>query len=248
MASKERRSKNEKKQRKSLIDLITYAYIRRIKKWMFCPACQDGKMSINRSSTLWQCESCGYQLSADEFEDDYVFWFCDECKAYLNSQEEFNRNSPKHICKKCGYENDTTFDTIKGICTDCGKTIPDPDSTLCVDCRLIRREKAKKWLLAAGAIAGAVLAAVAVSNSTSTSTGTAPIDITDIDDSDDADEVYGLGPGLYPTCKTCGAKMTSFDNWAWYTCPACSDSVRIIEGKETWYDEVFGTGKKTALF
>ena len=30
---------------------LTYAYIRKIKKWMFCPACQHGKMTINKAST-----------------------------------------------------------------------------------------------------------------------------------------------------------------------------------------------------
>lgn len=236
---------DEKKPRKSLVDLMTYAYIRRIKKWMFCPACQNGKMAINHSSTLWQCEDCGYQLSADEFEDDYVFWFCDECEAYLNMQDGFNRNSIKHICQKCGYENDTTFENIKGICSDCGKKIPDPDATLCVDCKIIRKEKAKKWLLTAGVVAaGVVLAVVTSSDSESTSEPSMSASLPNADDSDNDDEVYGLGPGRFPTCKTCGASMTQFDNWAWYTCPMCQDRVRIIEGKETWYDEIFGTGKK----
>lgn len=145
-----------KKKRKSMVDRITYAYIRRIKKWMFCPACQEGKMTINKKSTLWTCEDCGYKLSADEFEDDYVFWFCDECKAYLNNQEGFDRNSNRHICKKCGYENDTTFDNLKGICSDCGKIIPDPDATLCADCLQIRRQKAKDRIATAGKVVGVV--------------------------------------------------------------------------------------------
>ena len=38
--------------------------------------------------------------------------------------------------------------------------------------------------------------------------------------------------------------MTKFDGWAWYTCPECEDKVRIIEGKETWHDEIFNKGKK----
>ena len=61
--------------KKNLTEKITHAYIRKIKKWMFCPACRDGKMVINKKSTMWQCEKCSYQLSADEFEDDYVFGF-----------------------------------------------------------------------------------------------------------------------------------------------------------------------------
>lgn len=146
--------------RKKLLETFTYAYIRKIKKWMFCPACQQGKMTINKQSTLWTCEDCGYKLSADEFEDDYVFWFCDECNTYLNNQEGFDRSVPRHICKKCGCENDTTFDNLKGICSDCGKVISDPDGTLCADCRMARRQKAKELLSTAGKVAG-VVAAVA---------------------------------------------------------------------------------------
>lgn len=90
MAKKgDKKNSDSKKPKKSLIDLMTYTYIRRIKKWMFCPACQNGKMAINRSSTLWQCEDCGYRLSADEFEDDYVFWFCDECEEKVLQSADF---------------------------------------------------------------------------------------------------------------------------------------------------------------
>ena len=46
----------DKKKRKSILDKLTYAYIRKIKKWMFCPACQQGNMAINKRSTLWICE------------------------------------------------------------------------------------------------------------------------------------------------------------------------------------------------
>lgn len=144
----------ETKKHKTFFDALTYAYIRKVKKWMFCPACQQGKMSINKKSTLWTCEECGYKLSADEFEDDYVFWFCDECKSYLNNQEGFDRQAIRHICKKCGYENDTTFDNLKGICTDCGKIIPDLDGNLCLDCRHIRRQKAKERFITVGKIVG----------------------------------------------------------------------------------------------
>ena len=149
-----------KKKRKNIVDTITYAYIRKIKKWMFCPACHNGKMTINKKSTIWTCEECGYKLSADEFEDNYVFWFCDECGAYLNIQEGFDRTATRHICGNCGYENDTTFDNLKGICSDCGKVIPDPESTLCIDCKLARKVKAKEWLKTAGKVVG-VAAAVA---------------------------------------------------------------------------------------
>lgn len=147
---------------KNILDRLTYAYIRRIKKWMFCPACQQGKMTINKKSTTWSCEDCGYQLSADEFEDDYVFWFCDECNTYLNNQDGFDGKGTRHICRNCGYENDTTFDNIKGICSDCGKIIPDSDTTLCADCKQTRKVKAKQWLITASKVVGTVTAIAGV--------------------------------------------------------------------------------------
>lgn len=153
--------------RKNLFEAATYAYIRKIKKWMYCPACQQGKMTINKKSTVWTCEECGYKLSADEFEDNYVFWFCDECKAYLNNQEGFDKNASRHICKKCGYENDTTFNNLKGICSNCGKTLPDSDATLCADCRQARINKAKKIAKIVAGVTAAVGVAYVAYKSTS---------------------------------------------------------------------------------
>ena len=180
--------KTRKKKNKNILEILTYAYIRKIKKWMFCPACQNGKMSINKKSTLWTCEECGYKLSADEFEDDYVFWFCDECNSYLNNQEGFDRHASRHICKKCGYENDTTFNNLKGICTDCGKIIPDPDGTLCVDCRQIRRQKAKERLITAGKVVGAVAAVAGTAYLASQSDGNGSVDYIPHTSGDDDDE------------------------------------------------------------
>lgn len=235
-----------KSKKKRIIDRLTYAYIRRVKKWMFCPACQRGKMSINKRSTMWICKDCGYKLPAAEFEDDYVFWFCDECSAYINSQEGFNRQANRHICRNCGYENNTTLDNVKGICSDCGKVIPDPDGTLCVECRQERCRRAKEWLINAGKVVGVVATVAGVAYLASQSNDEEGEGYTAILDRDDGnDDVYGLGPGIYPYCKTCGTEMTEFDGWAWYTCPFCENSVRIIEGKETWYDEIFGKGKKS---
>jgi predicted RNA-binding Zn-ribbon protein involved in translation (DUF1610 family) len=232
-----------KKNKIGLGDRATYFYIKNIKKWMFCPSCKNGKMSFNKKTSHWVCEDCGYSFSEEYFLDDCVFWFCDECEIYLNNQEGFDKHSPKHICRNCGYENDTTFDNIKGTCSDCGKILPNPDATLCADCRQSRREKAKQWLKVAAGIAVVVGAAVVAASATEDNENT---DYTPLpnDNSDDDNEVYGLGEGIYPTCKTCGAKMTKFDGWAWYTCPECEDKVRIIEGKETWHDEIFNKGKK----
>ncbi len=110
-------------------------------------------------------------LFTDEFEDDYVFWFCDECKTYLNNQEGFDRSSDKHICTKCGYKNDTTFENVKGICSDCGKVISDPNGTLCADCLQERRKKAKERLITAGKIVGGVAVAAGVAYLASQSYG-----------------------------------------------------------------------------
>lgn len=155
---------NNEKRRNSIVDMLKYAYIRKIKKWMFCPACHQGKMTINKKSTLWTCEDCGYKLSNDEFQDNYVFWFCDECNRYLNSQDGFDCRANKHICRNCGYENDITFNNVKGICIDCGKTIPDSDATLCIACKELRKRKAKEQLIKVGKLAAgaAVVAGISI--------------------------------------------------------------------------------------
>lgn len=41
--------KAKTKTRKNIVEILASAYIRRIKKWMFCPACQNGKMTINKN-------------------------------------------------------------------------------------------------------------------------------------------------------------------------------------------------------
>lgn len=149
---------------KKIKNRLTYAYIRRIKKWMICPSCKTGKMRIDKKTNMWACNSCGYMLSNDEFKDDYVFWFCDECATYLNIQEGFDRNAKKHICKKCGYENDTTFDNIKGICSDCGKLLTNPDVTLCQDCKKVRIQKTADIAITIGVVAGAVAVGIATAS------------------------------------------------------------------------------------
>ena len=49
----------------------------------------------------------------------------------------------------------------------------------------------------------------------------------------------------YPKCNVCGAKMTEYDGWAWYTCPNCGNSVRDNQdGTWTWHKEIFGKKAK----
>ena len=244
--------KKTDKKNTSISDRLTHFYIRRIKKRMRCPACKDGEMIINNKASFWVCKDCGYKLSADEFEDDYVFWFCDECESYLNNQEGFDCHAPKHICRNCGYENDTSVNNIMGICADCGRILPDPTATLCADCRQARRDAAKRWLITAGKVAGTVAAvAGAIYLATRETDNHENIKQPDLLDGDmdgdteeDDDEVYGLGEGIFPNCNACGAEMNIFDGWAFYTCPECGNKVRIIEGNTMWYSEIFKEGKK----
>ena len=192
-----------KKNKHNIADKAQYFYIKNIKRWMFCPNCKNGKMTFNNKTSLWVCKDCGYNFSEDYFLDDCVFWFCDECETYLNNQEGFDRHALKHICSNCGYENDTTFDNIKGTCSDCGKTLNDSNATLCDDCRRARREKARKWLITAGkvavgiaAIAGTVILAItAAEEDKLTDYSPSPED----DDNEKSDEANGENKTLYIT-------------------------------------------------
>ena len=224
----------------NLSDKLKYSYIKNIKRYMMCPSCNK-KMQFSKSRQAWICNNCRYTLDEKEFLDDYVFWFCDECGVYLNDQDNFDRHSKKHICTNCGFENDTCFDNVKGMCRDCGKILKNPDLSLCEECRKIRQDKAKTHIVKLGKIAGAVAVAagavyLAVKSSENDEENTEYLKDDDYDGDDDMKD--------YPICRTCGSEMTDFDGWAWYTCPECGDSVRIIDGTETWKNEIFGTGKK----
>lgn len=217
-----------KKKRKSIVGTLTYAYIRKVKKWMFCPACQQGKMIINKKSTHWICEDCGYKLSADEFEDNYVFWFCDECNTYLNNQEGFDRYASRHICKKCGYENDTTFDNVKGICSDCGKLIPDPDGTLCIECKQARQDKAKEWLKTAGKVVGFAAAVAGAVYLASQSTNDNDTSYTPLPSGDDVKEDYGM------RCANCGNtdENSLWDEGDTIYCSRCAHRTSVETGED----------------
>ena len=219
------------KKKKSIVDRLTRAYVRKIKKWMFCPACQNGKMAINKKSTMWTCEECGYQLSTDEFEDGYVFWFCDECHTYLNNQEGFDKHAARHICKKCGYENDTTLDNVKGICSDCGKIIPDPDGTLCINCRQARKAKAKEWLKTAGKVVGVAAVVAGAAYLASQSSGSD--DRTDYKYLPDEDD-EGEGEDCGMRCANCGNtdEKTLWDEGDTIYCSKCTHRTLIETGED----------------
>jgi DNA-directed RNA polymerase subunit RPC12/RpoP/predicted RNA-binding Zn-ribbon protein involved in translation (DUF1610 family) len=224
----------------SLRDKATFTYIKNVKRWMFCPACGD-KMRINRKTNIWNCQNCNYKLSDKEFRSGYIFWFCDSCDSFLNNQAGFDINTGTWVCTECGFENTLTSENIADICKDCGAKISTGTTPcLCDNCREIRRKKMVKRIqtgakIAAGAavvVKAAHTAIKMVASDTSSSK-----DLSDYDSPRLEDD--------YPTCKSCGSKMTDFDGWAWYTCPECGNSVRIIDGTTTWHDEIFGRGTRS---
>lgn len=77
-------------------------------KKMLCPNCQENDMILNKKIAKWECSKCGYSLLDSEFKNNYVFWFCDKCGAFLNNQKRFNIKSDTNKCQKCGYINDTS--------------------------------------------------------------------------------------------------------------------------------------------
>lgn len=97
---------------KSLKDRLTYYYIREIKKTMECLACRNHIMRVNKKTGEWKCEFCGYHFSIEEFENGMVFWFCDKCGTFLNTQEGFDENKKLFVCQKCGFINNVTEDNI----------------------------------------------------------------------------------------------------------------------------------------
>lgn len=129
----------------SLISKATYFYIKNIKRWMECPVCHN-KMMFDKETDNWSCDTCNYILSEKDFLDDFIFWFCDGCNTYLNVQEGFNQNATNWTCKKCGFDNDITFNNIKGECKDCGTLLDNPDSSICSNCKTVRIQKAQNFL------------------------------------------------------------------------------------------------------
>lgn len=126
-------------------DLLTHTYIKNIKKWLYCPNCNNdkNKLRISDDNQLWICDKCGYTLSVEEFENDYIFWFCDNCNAFLNVQNGFTEKEETWLCEKCGFLNYTGKDNILGICKYCGIDLENPDLTICLNCR---DEQYDKWM------------------------------------------------------------------------------------------------------
>lgn len=122
-------------------DSLNYFYIKRIKQWIECPVCHE-KMLFSKEQKSWICAKCAYTITEEEFLDDYVFWFCDGCSSYLNSQRGFDRKGTTWTCSECGFHNDITHANVKGMCKDCGTLLDNPNASVCPECKTIRLEKA----------------------------------------------------------------------------------------------------------
>ena len=125
----------------NFVDKLTYFYIKNIKCSMICPVCKHD-LFFSKHTKSWICNNCYYELPEAEFLDDFIFWFCDGCETYLNIQKSFDKKSKKHICERCGFNNDTTFSNVKGQCKDCEKMLSNPDAIICKECKKERMIKA----------------------------------------------------------------------------------------------------------
>ena len=83
-----------------------------VKKWTNCPACRSPNMYLGPSGRKWKCPDCGYVLPRFDRDPFSVFWFCDECEAYLNVQPEFTTKSGIWKCTECGHQNNVTKGNI----------------------------------------------------------------------------------------------------------------------------------------
>lgn len=71
----------------------------------------------------------------DKLNGEYIFWYCDNCNAYLNKQEGFDPSADNHVCTKCGFVNDTTEANIKRVCSECGCILENQNEKICEDCK-----------------------------------------------------------------------------------------------------------------
>lgn len=76
-----------------------------------CPACRGKNMMLGSERKLWLCADCGYKIS-DRVMQDEVFWFCDECDAFLNIQAGFTDKNNEWMCTDCGHKNSMTENDI----------------------------------------------------------------------------------------------------------------------------------------
>ncbi len=82
-----------------------------VKYWMDCPACRSQYAYLGPEGKKWRCPDCGYTIT-DKEKNRSVFWFCDNCDAFLNVQDGFTEKSGKWTCTECKYENDVTKENL----------------------------------------------------------------------------------------------------------------------------------------
>lgn len=78
-----------------------------VKLWMDCPACRSPNMYLDLSERKWKCPDCGYLISRLQ-KNNAIFWFCDDCDAFLNVQEGFTTENCRWVCNECDFSNDVT--------------------------------------------------------------------------------------------------------------------------------------------
>ncbi len=205
----------------NLKEKLTHTYLKRIRRWTFCPSC-GGKMNINKQAGIWECEECTYTFLSHDFQLKYGFYFCDKCGSFLNNQPGFSLEKKSWICVQCKFENALTADNNVSICINCGKKLSKGlKQPLCDDCKT-EQNKVIFW----GSIAFIFTLGWFIYNAADRS----------FTSSSSADEES------YPICKSCGARMTDYDGVSWYTCPECGDEVRKNDdGTMTWENEIFGS-------
>ena len=220
---------------KSLADILSYMYIKRIKRWMDCPVCY-GRLLFSKQMKAWVCARCEYTIHEDDFLDDFVFWFCDGCGTYLNVQPGFDRKGTHWVCEKCGFDNDTTFNNIHGECKDCGALLMNPDATICRDCKIVRLQKAKAVLSAASDMCFALSDAIRPKESASTAyqyIGDSGDDYDEEEDDDDDDDEYDDDEDAMK-CGYCGNTDTNSlcDEGDTIYCSLCQHRTSVATGKD----------------
>lgn len=83
----------------------------KVKLWMDCPSCRSPNMYLGPSGKKWRCPDCGYTISRFQ-KNTTVFWFCDDCDAFLNVQEGFTTKNGRWICSECGFSNEVTKENV----------------------------------------------------------------------------------------------------------------------------------------
>ena len=82
-----------------------------VKRWTDCPACRYPGMYLGPEGKKWKCPQCNFSID-DKEKELGVFWFCDECEAFLNVQDGFDVKNGEWKCSECGAVNDVSEGNI----------------------------------------------------------------------------------------------------------------------------------------